>query len=203
MTLSDFRARWAGHVPGIQDVKQQYAVLVPLVEGPEGPSLLFEVRASTLARQPGEVCFPGGRVEPGEEPRDCALRETFEELAIPPHEVEVIAPLDLLVQQGKFVMHPFLGVVSPVGMAAMTPSPAEVESAFLVPVDWLRANPPQVYSYELKPQVAADFPYDSIGFPRGYRWRSGEATVPVYPWPDRPIWGLTGRIVRHLMEEMG
>ena len=63
----------------------------------------------------------------------------------------------------------------------------------------MSSNP---YSYELKPQVAADFPYDSIGFPRGYRWRSGETTVPVYAWPDRPIWGLTGRIVRHLMEEM-
>ena len=47
MTLNDFRTRWTGHEPEIQDVKQQYAVLVPLVEGPEGPSLLFEVRAST------------------------------------------------------------------------------------------------------------------------------------------------------------
>ena len=176
-------------------------MLVPLVEGPEGLSLLFEVRASTLAHQPGEVCFPGGKVEPGEAPQDCALRETFEELAIPTGEVEVISPLDLLVQQGKFVMHPFLGVVSPAGLAAMRPSPAEVDSTFLVPVEWLRAHPPEVYSYELKPQVGADFPYDRIGFPNGYRWRSGEATVPVYPWPDRPIWGLTGRIVRHLMEE--
>lgn len=202
MTIADFRARWTGHVPQVQDVKQEYAVLVPLVKGPEGPSLLFEVRASTLAHQPGEVCFPGGKVEPGERPRDCALRETVEELAIPPEEVELIAPLDLLVQQGKFVMHPFLGVVSQRGMEAMTPSPAEVGSTFLVPVEWFRAHPPQVYSYELKPQVTDDFPYDSIGFPRGYRWRSGEVTVPIYPWPERPIWGLTGRIVRHLMEEM-
>lgn len=201
MTLADFRARWAGHVPEIQDVKQEYAVLVPLVEGPEGLSLLFEVRASTLAHQPGEVCFPGGKVEPGESPRDCALRETFEELAIPTGEVEVISPLDLLVQQGKFVMHPILGVVSPAGLAAMHPSPAEVDSTFLVPVEWLRTHPPEIYSYELKPQVGADFPYNRIGFPNGYRWRSGESSVPVYPWPDRPIWGLTGRIVRRLMEE--
>ncbi|OUN21890.1 coenzyme A pyrophosphatase [Flavonifractor sp. An82] len=202
MTLADFRARWAGHVPEIQDVKQEYAVLVPLVEGPEGLSLLFEVRASTLAHQPGEVCFPGGKVERGESPRDCALRETFEELAIPAGEVEIISPLDLLVQQGKFVMHPFLGVVSPAGLAAMAPSPAEVDSTFLVPVEWLRTHPPQIYSYELKPQVGTDFPYDCIGFPNGYRWRSGTATVPVYPWTDRPIWGLTGRIVRRLMEGM-
>ena len=203
MTLEAFRARWAGHVPGVQDVKREYAVLVPLVESAVGLSLLFEVRAETLAHQPGEVCFPGGRVEPGETPARCVLRETEEELSIPPAEVELIAPLDLVVQQGKFVMYPFLGVVSPAGLAAMRPSLAEVGSTFLVPVEWLRANPPEIYSYELKPQVSPDFPYDSIGFPRGYRWRSGETTVPVYPWPDRPIWGLTGRIVRHLMEEMG
>ena len=126
MTLADVRARWAGHVPDIQDVKGKYAVLVPLVEGPEGLSLLFEVRAATLATQPGEVCFPGGRVEPGETPRECALRETAEELSIPAEEVELIAPLDLLVQQGRFVMYPFLGVVSPAGLAAMSPSPGEV-----------------------------------------------------------------------------
>lgn len=202
MTLNEFRARWAGHVPQVQDVKQEYAVLVPLVQGPEGLSLLFEVRASTLTRQPGEVCFPGGRVESGESPRDCALRETFEELAIPPEEVEIIAPLDLLVQQGKFVMHPFLGVVSPAGLAAMRPSPAEVEHTFLTPVDWLRAHTPQVYQYELLPRVGEDFPYDRIGFPQGYHWRRGAAEVPIYDWSERPIWGLTGRIVRHLMEGM-
>lgn len=202
MTLSDFRARWAGHVPQVQDVKQEYAVLAPLVQGPEGLSLLFEVRASTLAHQPGEVCFPGGRVESGETPRDCALRETLEELAIPPEEVEIIAPLDLLVQQGKFVMHPFLGVVSPAGLAAMRPSHAEVEHTFLVPVDWLRTHPPQVYQYELLPRVGEDFPYDRIGFPRGYHWRRGAAEVPIYDWPERPIWGLTGRIVRRLLEGM-
>lgn len=202
MTLEQVRARWAGHYPQVQDVKQEYAVLVPLVEGPQGLSLLFEVRAETLSHQPGEVCFPGGKVEAGETPQDCALRETWEELAMPPAEVEIIAPLDLLVQQGKFVMHPFLGSVSPAGVAAMVPSPAEVKNTFLVPLDWLKAHPPQVYSYELKPQVGEDFPYDRIGFPQGYRWRSGEVSVPVYPWPEGTIWGLTGRIVRHLMEEM-
>lgn len=202
MTMEQVRARWAGHHPQVQDVKREYAVLAPLVEGPEGLSLLFEVRADTLSHQPGEVCFPGGKVEEGETPQNCALRETWEELAVPPAEVEIIAPLDLLVQQGKFVMHPFLGIVSPAGLAAMAPSPAEVKNTFLVPLDWLKAHPPQVYSYELKPQVGEDFPYDRIGFPQGYRWRSGEVSVPVYLWPEGTIWGLTGRIVRHLLEEM-
>lgn len=201
MTVQEFREKWAGHVPGIQDMKASYGVLVPLVERPEGLCLLYEVRADTLGRQPGEVCFPGGRVEAGETPSDCALRETWEELGIPQAAVELVAPLDLLTHQGGFVIHPFLGVVDPA--AAVCPSPAEVKEVFTVPVNWLLAHPPAVYSYDLVPQVGEDFPYERVGFPRGYRWRGGKVTVPIYDWPDHPIWGLTGRITRRLLEDMG
>lgn len=201
MTVQEFREKWAGHVPGIQDMKASYGVLVPLVERPEGLCLLYEVRADTLGRQPGEVCFPGGRVEAGETPSDCALRETWEELGIPQAAVELIAPLDLLTHQGGFVIHPFLGVVDPA--AAVCPSPAEVKEVFTVPVNWLLAHPPAVYSYDLVPQVGEDFPYERVGFPGGYRWRGGKVTVPIYDWPDHPIWGLTGRITRRLLEDMG
>ena len=68
MTADDFRARWAGHEPGPQDLTGEYAVLVPLVERPEGLCLLYEVRASSLDRQPGEVCFPGGEDGAGRGP---------------------------------------------------------------------------------------------------------------------------------------
>ena len=94
MTAEEFRTRWTGHVPKVQDVTGEYAVLVPLVERPEGLCLLYEVRADTLGRQPGEVCFPGGRLEPGEDAVSCALRETWEELGIPRPAVEVVAELD-------------------------------------------------------------------------------------------------------------
>ena len=132
MTIAEFQARWTGHVPKVQDVTREYAVLVPLVECPEGPSLLFEVRAETLDHQPGEVCFPGGGLEPGETPAQCALRETFEELSVPPEEIQLVNPLDLVVHPGRFVMHPFLGVISQAGLAALSPSRAEVQETFLV-----------------------------------------------------------------------
>ena len=199
-SLEEFRRQWTGHVPEIQDMKAQYAVLVPLVERPEGLSLLYEVRADTLGRQPGEVCFPGGRMEGRESPAACALRETWEELAIPPESVEVVASLDLLTHQGGFVMHPILGIVAP--EVTVCPSPAEVKEVFTVPVDWLLEHPPAVYTYDLLPQVGEDFPYARVGFPRGYRWRGGKVTVPVYDWPGHPIWGLTGRITRRLLEGM-
>ena len=140
MTAEEFKARWAGHVPRLQGLTGEYAVLVPLVERPEGLCLLYEVRAGSLDRQPGEVCFPGGRMEPGEDPAACALRETWEELGIPPGRVEVVAQLDFLTHQGGFAMYPVLGVVDP--SVPVVPGPAEVAEAFYVPVDWLRANFP-------------------------------------------------------------
>lgn len=175
--------------------------MVPLAERPEGLSLLFEVRAETLAHQPGEVCFPGGRMEAGETPVECALRETWEELHIPPETVEVIGPLDFQCNQGDFAMYPILGYVSPEGAAALSPSPAEVKEIFWVPVDTLRECPPDVYTYELIPDVK-DFPYEQIGFPQGYRWRRGRIEVPVYPGEGPVIWGMTARTVRNLLESM-
>ena len=88
----------AGRKPDLMDKRGEFSVLVPLVEGDEGLSLLYEVRAKTMHSQPGEICFPGGRAEGDETPEECALRETWEELGIPRTAVEVVAELDWLPQ---------------------------------------------------------------------------------------------------------
>lgn len=67
-----------------------YAVLIPFVTTEEGKALLLEVR-SQLVKQPGEICFPGGRVEAGETPVETAVRETCEELGLKPEDIEVIS----------------------------------------------------------------------------------------------------------------
>ena len=66
MDLEKLKRSLLGRTPGLMDATGQYSVLVPLVEREGGLSLLYEVRAGSLRRQPGEVCFPGGRLEPGE-----------------------------------------------------------------------------------------------------------------------------------------
>lgn len=187
--------------PGLMDARRAYAVLVPLVERDGELHLLYEVRASTLRRQPGEVCFPGGLMEPGETPEACALRETWEELGIPPEAVEVIAPLDFQCSLGDQVFYPILGHVAPNGAEALRPSPAEVKEAFWVPVDFFLCHPPEVYTYALVPDVR-EFPYERIGFPQGYPWRRGRMEVPIYQWEGRVIWGMTARTVRGLLEAM-
>ena len=86
MDLEKLKRSLLGRTPGLMDATGQYSVLVPLVEREGGLSLLYEVRAGSLRRQPGEVCFPGGRLEVAESPEECALRETWEELGIPVQE---------------------------------------------------------------------------------------------------------------------
>ena len=67
-------------------------------------------------------------------------------------------------------------------------------------------HPPLEDHYTLLPSTDGNFPYELIGIPRDYRWQPGGENVPVYPWEGRAVWGLTGRITRHLvrlLQEMG
>ena len=186
--------------PGLMDSHRAYAVLVPLVEREGELCLLYEVRAKTLRRQPGEVCFPGGRMEPGETPEACALRETWEELGIPSDRVKVLGRLDFIAHRANFIMYPILGLVDAGALSPhLRPSPDEVEEYFLVPLSHLLETEPIEYEYELIPTPAENFPYELIGIPRDYKWQHGRENVPVYPWQGRAIWGLTGRITRNLV----
>lgn len=69
MDQETLRRKLAEHRSSLQQARSEFAVLVPLVEGPEGLSLLYEVRPAKLHHHSGEVCFPGGRMEAGETPR--------------------------------------------------------------------------------------------------------------------------------------
>ena len=189
----------AGRKPDLMDKRGEFSVLVPLVEGDEGLSLLYEVRAKTMHSQPGEICFPGGRAEGNETPEECALRETWEELAIPPQAIQILGRLDFIAHRAGFLMHAVAAKVDREAVEHMRPSPVEVAETFLVPLDFFLKNPPLDLSYDLVPNPGDDFPYEQAGIPRDYAWRLGRETVPVYRWRDRVIWGLTGRITRNLV----
>ena len=192
--LERLARRYRGREPGLLGASRSFA----------GLRLLFEVRAPQL-RQGGEVCFPGGQMEPGESVTDCALRETEEELAIPRREVTPLGTPDFICNPGGFLLRPVVGLVSPAGLAGMRPSPAEVAEAFTVPLDFFRQTPPEVWSYELLPQVPESFPYGPVGIPRDYPWSRGQTEVPIWHWQGHVIWGMTARLVRDLVrrEEAG
>ncbi|MBQ3548962.1 MAG: CoA pyrophosphatase [Oscillospiraceae bacterium] len=201
MELQDVQNRYAHHVPRLLNGRGEFAVLVPLVERPEGLCLLYEVRAEGI-RQPREVCFPGGKMETGEDAVACAVRETWEELGIPAEAIEVIAPLDYLHLRNDTTMYPILARVDETAVNALHPSEAEVADTFLVPVKWLQEHPPTLYRYPMRPMIGEDFPFEAVQIPRDYPWGDGRMEVPVYEGLPYPLWGLTARITYYLLKSM-
>jgi 8-oxo-dGTP pyrophosphatase MutT (NUDIX family) len=198
VTVQDFRNALKDRTPEPLDRYRYYSVLVPLVERGGELHLLFQLRAETLRKQPGEVGFPGGKVERGETPLACAIRETVEELGVPRESIDVVGELDYIRSYNDFTLYAFLATIEDADFNR-TMNRAEVQDVFSVPVTFFLENEPEVYSYEVAPKVGPDFPYDRIR-PKGvYDWRTGVTTVPIYDYEGRVIWGLTGRITHHLM----
>lgn len=203
MNRETLKTLWRDRAPGLLGRKYDYAVLCPFVEKADGLHLLFEVRSASLRRQGGQVCFPGGRMEPGETAEQCALRETEEELHIPAANIHLLGRADYLCQPGKFLLQPVPGLVDGEGFRALQPSSAEVGEVFTVPLEFFRSHLPKIYVYTLEPDVPEDFPYDAVGVPSTYPWEGGELEVPIWHWEGHAVWGLTGRIVKNLLETMG
>ena len=199
--LDRLRRWYGGHAPTLLGVRRECAVLCPLLEREDGLHLLFEVRSAAVA-QAGETCFPGGRMEPGETPEACALRETREELSIPDAEIQLLGGMDVLCNQRGLVLWSVPALITPQGLEAMTPSPAEVADTFTVPLSFFQNTPPQMYRYDLRPQVPEDFPYEAVGIPRSYPWAWGRSEVPVWYYENRVIWGLTARLILGLLSHL-
>lgn len=201
MDLSDFYRAYHDHKPGLLGSGREYAVLVPLVETAQGLYLLYEVRSAGI-RQPHEVCFPGGRMESGETPTFCALRETQEELGILPEDITVLGLPDFLHLRSEALMHPVLAGLDSSALRHISPNPDEVADTFLISVQWLLDHPPTLYRYPLRPMVEPDFPYDEVHISPAYPWDDGQMEVPVYRGLPYPLWGLTARITYYLLKNM-
>lgn len=200
ITIKDFEDTFRNREPKSLGSYQYYSVLVPLVEKDGELHVLYEVRAENLRRQPGEVCFPGGRIENDESAEECAVRETSEELNIRPEDIKIIAQMDFLHTYSNFTLYSLLGVINYNVVKDITVNPDEVKEIFLVPVSFLAENDPEIYCFDVLPNIGPDFPYEKINLPNGYNWRKGRSTVPIYRYGDRVIWGLTARITNHLMD---
>ena len=112
------------------------AVLLPLIEGPKGWEILFEVRSSALTWQPGDICFPGGhREDMDRNLSDTALRETSEELGIPQNEITLLGPLDYFYGVMGPLIYPYVGILPK--DCPLTIEQDEVAELFTIPVETL------------------------------------------------------------------
>jgi 8-oxo-dGTP pyrophosphatase MutT (NUDIX family) len=199
-TLKNIIDIYGDRTPGAAGKHKYFSVLVPLVEKEGQLYLLYQLRAAHMKRQPGEVCFPGGKVEPGESLQQCAVRETVEELGILESDIKVINQMDVMHTYSNFTLFPFLGTIKAEALDRLNCNPDEVEEVFLVPLDHLIENDPFLYKMQIAPLIKEDFPYEKIKFPKTYKWRYRTNDIPIYEYENRIIWGLTGRVTMNLIE---
>ncbi len=110
------------------------AVLIAVTDRAR-PGVLLTQRPRGMRDHPGQVAFPGGKIDPGEDPIAAALREANEELALPPEAAQVIGTSDIYHTGTGFIVTPVLAVVPP--DLPLVPSPSEVEAWFEAPLDLL------------------------------------------------------------------
>ena len=173
------------------------AVILPLVRTEDGPALLFEVRASTLRRQPNEICFPGGKVECGEDALGAALREGAEEIGWKKDTMTLVGALDYVITPSRARIYPF--VVTVADWEEMRLSEGEVAEVFTVPVRFFLENEPNECEMELATRAGKGFPLDKIPF-ASETYRTKRAyRVRWYEYGGRVIWGLTANILLAFM----
>lgn len=180
-----------------EDSYRQFAVMVALVPGDDGPYVIFEKRAGNLKRQPGEICLPGGARDGNESPLTNAVRETMEELQIAETQIRVIAQMDTLLTAYDNKISVFLCELTDYHM---TRAQAEVEEIFTVPLRFFMETRPEVYVNTVKLLPPENFPYDRIPGGRDYHWRDGHKNVYFYYYEDKVIWGMTAYIMQSVVK---
>lgn len=157
------------------------AVLAPLYDtgDGDGPAVVLTRRTWTMRSHRGEVSFPGGRSEPGESPRQAALREAHEEIGLDPASVRVVGELDHLatITSGSFIV-PLVGVIE--GRPATTRNPAEVDAILHVPLAEL-----------LDPAI---FREEVWRFPDG-----SDRHIYFFELVGDTLWGATAAMLRQLL----
>lgn len=156
------------------------AVLVALTER-ESPGVLMIHRPSNMRAHPGQVAFPGGKLDPGEGPVEAALREANEELGIDPAQVRIVGESDIFHTGTGFAITPVIGIIPP--DLELNPNPAEVARWFEAPLDHI---------------------FNPANQKRGSREYNG-STVGYWDiqWEDHRIWGVTGALVVNLSKRLG
>ncbi|WP_306979158.1 NUDIX hydrolase [Alkalicoccobacillus murimartini] len=171
------------------------AVMLPLVrEADQSLSLLFEVRSLSMRSQPGEICFPGGRIDPDDKtPEAAASRELCEELGLSLTDIHMLSPLEPIMSPRRGTIFPFVCYIAEPNK--ICPNQAEVSSTFRIPLTYLLENPPEEHQTSFHFTFSEDFPLHLIANRSAYTDRKQTYTEHVFHYDGRVIWGLTARIM--------
>ena len=163
--------------PRIHTIKsfKRAAVLIAMTDR-ERPGFLFLHRPSTMRAHAGQIAFPGGRIDPGEEPVQAALREAWEELGIDPAVVRIVGTTDLYRTGSGYEITPVLGIIP--DDLDITPNPAEVAEWFEAPVDYVLD--PANHAHKTLEYGQSSYEFVEID------------------WKGHQIWGVTGAILHNL-----
>ena len=164
---------------GSESPLRQAAVLVAITDRTE-PGLVLTVRHESLRDHGGQIAFPGGRIDEGEDAVAAALREAWEELALDPARVRVIGAADHYRTITGFGVTPIVALVSP--DLALTPNPAEVADWFEVPLAFA-LDPANHVSREAVSQGRVRHYYEIM-------------------WEERRIWGATAAMLVNLSRRL-
>lgn len=177
----------AGEVAGLRTDDSRFspgeardaAVLAAIVDRPR-PTFLLTHRPSNMRAHPGQVAFPWGKIDPGETPIEAALREAWEELAIPPEAVTVIGESDLYHTGTGYAITPVLAIVPP--DLAIQPNPTEVAQWFEAPVDFVFDQANHVV--------------------QSANWNGMRREYLDIQWQEHRIWGVTAAIIANLSRRL-
>jgi len=183
VTLEQVRERIAALGPAVRSPREGHvdrasAVLAAIYEDEGETWIILTRRSAALRVHSGEVSFPGGGQEAGEDLRDTARREACEEIGLDPSLVEIIGELDHLstITSNSFIV-PFVAVLP--GRPDLEASPAEVAAVLRVPLREL-----------LDPEVFREERWDLFG---------AERAMWFFELVGDTVWGATAAMLRQLL----
>jgi len=200
MNIKDIKNKIENNKPYINgwERMRRAAIIIPLVEINNEVYILFEVRAKKLNSQPGDICFPGGKIDGDETPKEAALREMFEELGI--ENIDIINELDTVVRYDGIIIHPYLGIIENIKEIKINES--EVDHVFYVPLNYLLNHEPLEVNSKLKIERPEEFPYDLIVNKENYKFREAKHRLLFYKYENYNIWGITAEMLKNFLQKL-
>lgn len=184
------------------DPMSKFAVIIPLIDIDGELNVIFELRAKDLRTQPGEVSFPGGRLEEGEGFKEAAIRETMEELNIGRDRIDILGQLDYLISYSNMVIYSFLARIDGINIGDIFPNIGEVDHIFTVPLKFFLENEPNGYYLDSEIKYNKEFPYNLIPNGKDYNFRNARRTIYFYEYGDYIIWGFTASLMKRFIDKI-